>query len=357
MKEFDADKALISVVVPIYNVEPYLRDCLESILNQSYRKIELILVNDGSTDKSGDICGEYKRLDSRIRLIHQENAGLSAARNRGIDEASGEYICFVDSDDMLMPEALERLYELCKRENADISQCSVMKCGEHESLLTIKKRAEEELFSSYYGETCGREELERERLYSGTEKLRAFFIYGSIRVEAWAKLYKRDIFIKTGIRYPVGKIHEDEFIIHELMGNAGNIAVSEYKGYVYRSRQGSIMHQSFNKRRFDRLESKLLQLDYVVRKSPSDALLISSAKAGVIYSCNMLLWEMSLVGAMEEYRAGEMEFKCLYRSYGLDYIRRSKNYGGKLLAALACLSPRLAIGILSLSNNFFQKKK
>ena len=119
----ESNGKLVSIIVPVYQVKEYVGECVESLRAQTYTNLEILLVDDGSTDGSGEICDEYVRSDNRIRVIHQKNRGLSAARNTGLDQAAGEYVAFVDSDDVVLPDFIETLYDLSGRYQADIAAC------------------------------------------------------------------------------------------------------------------------------------------------------------------------------------------------------------------------------------------
>ena len=181
------NKALISVVIPVYNVEEYISRCISSILEQTYRNLQIILVDDGSTDKSGEICGEYAKVDRRVTVIHQTNGGLSSARNTGIDKATGEYITFVDSDDFVSKEMVAYLFALAKNNDCDIA------------ISTHNIIRGEKVWKSY--NLSGDVKMTPKRCI---EKL----LYDDgVDTSAWAKLYKLKLF--NGVRYPVGKLYED----------------------------------------------------------------------------------------------------------------------------------------------------
>ena len=194
---------LISVIVPIYNKELYLEECLESIINQTLKSIEIILVDDGSPDNCPQLCDAYAEKHDQIRVIHQENKGLSGARNTGIDHAKGEYIAFVDSDDLWSIHFLESLYRALKEHDADISQCR------------WEYMHGDELKEAYDPDakcTC----------FTGREMLANLFIQtGAYYVVAWNKLYKKELF--ENIRYPEGRIHEDEATTHKLLYCASKV--------------------------------------------------------------------------------------------------------------------------------------
>lgn len=224
---------LISVIVPIYNVEAYLEKCINSIICQSYRNLEIILVNDGSTDNSQKICEEYKKKDSRIKVIHKENGGLSDARNCGLEIATGEYIAFLDSDDWIDEELYSTLYNLIKKYNADISICS---------------------FKNVFSEDEKLNRINNEYVYDNIEALnRLYTKEGTQMVVAWNKLYKRKIL--SNMKFPKGKIHEDAFLIPRLLYNAKRIAYIEKELIYYRYTPNSITNSKFNIKRLDYLEA------------------------------------------------------------------------------------------------------
>ena len=183
---------LISVIVPVYRVEKYLERCVKSILSQTYKNLEVILVDDGSPDQCPAICDACAEKDARVKVIHQENKGLSGARNAGIDAASGEYLAFVDSDDYVSPHFIEELYQLLQDTGCAIGQCR-FSYVKGDGLVEEGDSA----FCIYRGESL------MEQLYGPEEKATCFVV-------AWNKLYRAELFKETGIRYPEGRIHEDE---------------------------------------------------------------------------------------------------------------------------------------------------
>ena len=213
------ENPLISVIVPVYKVEEYFRKCADSILGQSYRNLEIILVDDGSPDSCPALCDEYAKADSRVRVIHKENGGLSDARNAGLDIASGDYIGFVDSDDWIAPGMYEELVRTAVRSGAEIACCG-------------------------YTETNGIRELavkslaDREKKYTAEEALREVLVSGDILVVMWNKIYRRGLF--DDIRFPKGETFEDGAVFYRLFGKCACIAHTGKAGYYYRKRDGSI---------------------------------------------------------------------------------------------------------------------
>ena len=213
---------MISVIVPIYNVEDYLEKCIVSIQNQTYKEIEIILVDDGSPDNCGRICDEYAKTDTRIKVIHKVNGGLSDARNAGISYAVGQYIVFVDADDYIHPQMLEVLYHNLIMEDADISVCGFRNVIEEEKVL-LPLLDVNSIPRESFCDLDIMEQLEYNNL---------------ITVVAWNKLYRRKLFLN--LRYPKGKVHEDEFIIHQILHLCKKVVYTKEKLYYYLQRKGSI---------------------------------------------------------------------------------------------------------------------
>jgi glycosyltransferase involved in cell wall biosynthesis len=233
---------LISIIVPIFKVESYLPKCLDSIINQSYKNLEIILVDDGSPDNCGSICEEYAKKDSRIKVIHKENGGLSDARNSGIEVASGKYIGFVDSDDFIHKDMYKVLYETAKRQSAEIVECQV----EMAYVDNIKFEYEENYIVCVYDNIMA------------SINLKDFNKNNEVMV--WNKLYDSKLF--NNIRFPKGKIHEDEFTTYKLFYIANRIATVKTKMYYYRQNPDGIMCSKFNIKRFDILEAYREQMDF-----------------------------------------------------------------------------------------------
>jgi len=227
--------ALISVIVPVYQVEAFLPRCVDSILGQSFTDFELILVDDGSPDSCGEICDAYAEQDNRIHVIHQKNGGLSAARNTGIDwvmaNSSSHWLAFVDSDDWVHPLYLQQLYRA-----AEQTLCRISACGFF--------RTEGEPFPE--GEDFSIRCMSADDYYCGQ-------IHGGVTAVAWNKLYHRSLFKK--LRYPIGKLHEDEFTTYQAVYHAGKIGVTPARLYAYYQNPEGIMRSDWNPRRMHVLEA------------------------------------------------------------------------------------------------------
>lgn len=230
----------ISVIVPVYKVEPYLRRCIDSILGQTFRDFELILVDDGSPDGCPAICDEYAEKDSRIHVIHKENGGLSSARNAGLDwmfeNSDSEYLTFIDSDDYVEPEYLEELYKALIENDADVSSCGYYRVGD----------GQERICENFSG--CAVfNGIEACKMINEAQEGHTLFVV------ACAKLYKKDMF--GSIRYPVGKIHEDEFITYRILYKAKRVVEVGKCMYAYTVNPNSIMGEKFSVKRYDKFEA------------------------------------------------------------------------------------------------------
>ncbi|MBF0715442.1 glycosyltransferase [Gemelliphila palaticanis] len=228
------NKELITVVVPVYNVEKYLEKCVTSILNQTYKNLEIILVDDGSTDKSGELCDYLAERDSRIVVYHKLNGGLSDARNYGVDRAKGEYIGFVDSDDYIHSDMYLNLYDAIIKENSDVAECGVTRVYKNKELPHYDG-------DEYYFSTDARGFL--------FEYLKMNKIYGS----AWCKLIKSNI--AKSIKFPKGKIYEDIFYNYDLLNVANKFTFISGNYYYYYMREGSITTERFNDKHMDIIEA------------------------------------------------------------------------------------------------------
>lgn len=222
---------LISVIVPVYRVEEYLERCVKSILSQTYKNLEVILVDDGSPDQCPAICDACAEKDARVKVIHQENKGLSGARNAGIDAASGEYLAFVDSDDYVSPHFIEELYQLLQDTGCAIGQCR-FSYVKGDGLVEESDSA----FCIYRGESL------MEQLYGPEEKATCFVV-------AWNKLYRAELFKETGIRYPEGRIHEDEATTYRLFHEAKKLAFLDRALYGYYTENGGSITSVFSAKR------------------------------------------------------------------------------------------------------------
>lgn len=230
---------MISVIIPVFNIEQYLEKCIESIVNQTYRNLQIILVDDGSTDKSGDICDIYAQKDSRIKVIHKKNGGLSDARNDGLEKAEGDLVSFIDGDDWIHPQMYEIMTGAIEKTSSDMAVCQYQQTDEKSFLRSI--------------DICGLS-------YTTVSGTQAMTDMSNIYPMAWNKLYRREIF--DNLRYPVGKLHEDEFVIHKIFRKANKIAITNESLYFYALRDGSITSGINIKRIEDSFQAYTERVDF-----------------------------------------------------------------------------------------------
>lgn len=252
------NQPLISVIVPIYKVEQFLPNCVNSILNQTHKNLEIILVDDGSPDNCPKICDEYAEKDSRIKVIHQQNAGLSAARNAGLDIATGEYISLIDSDDFIHPTFLEYLLKILLKNDCDISECSFEKVDENDVLN-----------NNFNFSLNNDEELVIVDNIGALSRIHDDSLEICLKsVVVWNKLYKSNLF--KDIRYPVGKQHEDEFTTYQLFNKCKKLISSNKPLHAYVKRNSSIMNSGFKLKRLDALEAYDQYMNFFIEKGIPD---------------------------------------------------------------------------------------
>lgn len=250
---------LITVVLPIYNVSAYLKRCIESVIHQTYENLDIILVDDGSTDDSGIICDEYASIDSRITVVHKENGGLSDARNKGIELAKGQFITFIDSDDYIDDDYVEYLYNLIKRYNTRMSICSHTIVYDNGTILN-KETGEEDVLSS--------------------ERVLERILYDEdIDLSTWAKLY--DISLFKSIKFPVGRLYEDAATTYKLVHECNYIAIGLKSKLYYMIRNNSITNVTFSKKKLDLITSTKEMTDFVKCHYPQ---LSNAANRRLIYA-------------------------------------------------------------------------
>lgn len=235
------EKALISIIIPVYKVEKYLEKCIQSVINQTYENLQIILVDDGSPDNCGKICDEYAKKDHRIEVIHKSNGGLSDARNKGLEIAKGEYIGFVDSDDYIEADMYEVLYNLLKQYNADVSICNFYTVSQGKIAI---KNADNGI-----------------KEYNRIEILKEVLLDNNIKSYAWNKLYKKELFDE--IKYPIGKKYEDIGTTFYLLEKCNKVVVTGKPEYYYINRQDSIVNNVTESTITDYIELIMQRYDYI----------------------------------------------------------------------------------------------
>lgn len=234
-------EVLISVIVPVYKVEKYLSTCIDSIISQTYRNLEIILVADDSQDRCPEICDKYLELDSRVKVIHKKNEGLSSARNAGLKIAKGEYITFVDSDDYISKDMIKVLYDICFNYHVLLSQCNFIRDGRFEDInvnnIKVNILSKNQCF------------------------LNLFDTDGMAFCASWGKLYHKSLF--ENIFFPYGKSHEDIYTSHQFFEKAGKIGYIPNGLYYYRQRNDSLMAEEKRKPSLEEVKANMVRGNYL----------------------------------------------------------------------------------------------
>lgn len=257
---------LVSVIIPVYKTEKYLRESLNSVINQTYRNIEIILVDDGSPDNCPKICDEYAEMDNRLKVIHKKNAGVSDARNRGLDVAIGEYITFVDSDDIVNEYYVEKLYKTLVETDAEISICQVLCSEEKNKIDEMFVLSGKDAVKDLYKRSCG---------------IKSDYFLG-IPMAVWGKLFKKDYF--RNIRFPFGKIHEDVAVLPLLLYKSKRVCVIAKGLYYYRHRDGSIMTTSFSVKNYDAVDAVEFCASFFLKRGEKDLYKLALLRKKILLS-------------------------------------------------------------------------
>lgn len=265
----------VSIIVPVYKVEPYLAACVESLLRQTYREIEIILVDDGSPDNCGIMCDAYALRDSRVKVIHQENQGLSVARNSGTDVASGEYIMYLDADDYLSSDCISKSVQMCNDHNADIA---IMR------MMNVSEETNEEI-------RCNEKEFIK--VMSPEEAIEAS-LYQVMFSCSMGKFYKKNIL--DGIKFPAGRLSEDLATCHLFLDKAKRVVYTNAVGYYYRQHSNSISH-NISPKRMDALEWALNIEKFCEEKYPN---ILPAAKCRTFNVAVHLLLDLPNDGEMHD---------------------------------------------------------
>ena len=305
---------LVSVIVPVYNVERYVQQCLESLVNQTLKEIEIIIVNDGSTDGSAEICNKYAKMDSRIVYITKENGGLSEARNVGLKYASADYIGFVDSDDYVDLDFFKVLYDLTQKNNAKISVGAIRRVDENNITYREDKSKEDTIFSTY-------------------DAMKSMLTAKGISNAVWNKIFYKALL--NGEEFPVGKLYEDEFFTYRIIDKTDIVCVSSRVAYNYKINPNSITHGVFSEREFDRIDASLIRIDYLKKRYPA---LVKDAKKYLVWDCLIILSKMDKY----DKKYDEKVLKNIRNGFW-DYVFSSSSITGKLFVIIATISPRLAV--------------
>lgn len=286
---------LISFIVPIYNVERYLQKCVDSILAQSYSNIEVVLVDDGSTDESVAICDSYANRDKRVQVIHKENGGASSARNEGLSFAHGSYIAFIDSDDYVSPSMAEKLLDAISKTDSDLAMCNFAYTDELGNIT-----------ESFSDDTKAGEYRTEELL----RKVAAGWTFGIL---VWNKLFKKELF-DGGLLFLEGRIAEDEMIAHRLLARVRKAVIIPDVLCFYRQRTGSVTNSAFNEKNLDSLEALIDRVEFFISINEEELAYIASVTA------------MKNLADLWSFRNKSKEIKAVLKSYRT----RIRNLCGKI---------------------------
>ncbi len=320
------ERPLISIIIPVYNAEKYLTACLESVLAQTYSNFEVLVIIDGGTDKSQEIANGYEKKDGRVRVLWQQNAGVSAARNRGIKIARGEYVIFVDADDLIHPDMLQRLYDCMTQENSDIAICNVACIEEWKTMDDCMKV---NLFDTDEVENMTGRQL----------VIRTFFEdLGVVGIVAWNKLFKKEMWKK--LSFPEDTRHEDECIIYQILYPLEKCSFIHENLYFYRRDTGSYM-DNMNWRDEDILAGILLdQARYFKQKH--DREIYGQRLAGALqYIAQFVLRYSNNQELRDIAQQKRQMFKLIYRK--------------ELLKAKIGIKQKLALGLFYMSPAMYGK--
>ena len=328
--EIEKNNDLISIIVPIYNVEKYLNKCIDSILNQTYKNLEVILVDDSSQDDSGKICDQYKNLDNRVVVVHKSNKGVSDSRNVGLKHATGKYIGFVDSDDYIENTMFERLYNNIKKYNANISMCSFL--NEYSS-------EKAELGIHFDGEIT---------LLNNMQALENLILENNLTNHLWNKLYERDLF--NEILFPIGRKLEDVATLYKIFEKAKLLVYDNFVGYHYIQHKESIMG-NINKSLIEDYEKAIFTKNECLIKSYPE--LENAINVENIKTYKVLFYFAKLGNFNDMIKSDK--YKKYYRIYRQKYLKYRKqikdNVGLKILISydLFWLSKKLYFIYLNMS--------
>lgn len=312
----------LSIIVPVYNTEKYLDRCLTSLRKQTYKNLEFIIVNDGSTDNSIEICRRYAEMDSRFKVFSKTNGGLSDARNFGLQRVSGEYIGFVDSDDFISENMYEILIKEMEKYKGDIAVSSIQHVDDNEKYTNLR-RLPAEITVLNKGEAF--EEL----LFSQR-----------ISNSVCNKIFKKNLFMS--IRFPKGKLYEDEYVTYRLFDLSSSAVICSNAYYYYRSNPNSITHSKFSEREFDRIIASEEKVEFCRENYPQYTHL---AIKYLVYDCIVTL------SKMDKYdKKYDQYILANIRKYLFVFLFGKNSLKGKIFAVLAVINPRIAIIISNLQD-------
>ncbi|MBR2550843.1 MAG: glycosyltransferase family 2 protein [Clostridiales bacterium] len=316
---------LVSLIIPVYNVSGYLPRLMETVLSQTHKELEIILIDDGSSDSSGELCDRFALTDSRVKVIHTTNSGVADARNAGLNAATGEYIVFADGDDYLEEDYIEYLLNLCTKNNADIS-CCAWTTDRNGRLNKCSYRKREP------------------GIYKGNhEAMRALLTTRLFSSSVWGKMFKKKIFDE--VRFPEGaNYYEDDATMYRLASRADSAAIGGEAKYFYTLRDDSMIHRSFNDNNFKMIKVFEERCAYIETYYPE---LSVYARSDILMAVNHCIIKMSDEKLFDH--PGIKGLKTYYKSYEKDYLKGISYFPAKLFSVIAFISIRFAMRLYRLS--------
>lgn len=290
---------LISVIVPIYNIDRYIDRCVQSIVNQTYRDLEIILVDDGSSDNSGIVCDAWEKKDKRIKVIHKINGGASDARNMGIKQSRGELLSFVDGDDELNETMYEKLINAMLRTQTDISMCRM------EKIEKTRKYPTRQFLK----------ESEEAMIFSGKEAMR-YLLQDKIDCSPCLRVYKRKLWDE--LRFPIGNTNEDFAVLYKVFDAANSIVYIPEILYHYYYRENSVTSAEFSEKQFDKIDNSLEMVDYVRKNTPE---LMLEARYYLVLQSTYLLKKICLDKMEQLYEQRYHQTRSLIRKNSINIFR------------------------------------
>lgn len=301
----------ISVIVPVHNGAAYLEECIDSILAQDCEALEILIINDGSTDATAEVCERLRGQHSCVRVITLPDLGVSSARNRGLEQAQGAYIMFVDADDRLRPGVLKSLYRLLCQTDSDMAGCSFAAWGTPEEWKRLKTEGEmpEELTGEYVGKTYDNDCYLKENILRGNTR-------------CWSKLYRRDLIGQ--VRFLEGlTIGEDMLFLVELLPRMRRAAETAYPGYGYYRNPGGAMQRPFTPDYMDQIYCWEMARELIVKREPS---LAAQADAQIMVAVMLTTGKIAMLSGKERRRAGEYLRVCRGKLKGIGNKREAYPY-------------------------------
>lgn len=306
----------VSIIIPVYKVEDYFDECIQSVIGQTYKNLEIILIDDGSPDNSAKMCDDYAKIDDRIKVIHKQNGGQATARNLGIDIATGEYIAFVDSDDYVKEDIIETLLCALERNNADVSACR----------LTDKI------------EEYNKNNKSKVKIINSNKTIKWILKEKRITTSPTCKLFKREFF--NGIRYQEGRIHEDLGTIYKVIDKANKIAFVDAYKYFYRCNPTSTTQSAFSRKQMDYFYIIDEMYGYMEEKHPEFLRLVINHK---VRNSIAFIRRISMSGFDDKEVISILVKNVRKNIFG--YFFSGYSLFSKLYGALICISPKVALKV------------